>query len=65
MRFLHDLLPVGAQLGCLRSAMETSPAFDGVESSVVSMLRRWWVQQRPASSEDEKRCLESNELRAL
>ena len=54
LRVLHDLLLVGAQLGCLRSAMETSPWSDGVESSAVSMLRRSWVQQRPASSADKK-----------
>lgn len=43
--------------------METSPWSDGVESSIVSMLRPSWARQRPASSEDENWCLEGNELR--
>lgn len=63
LRGLYDLMPVGAQLGCLRSAMETGPWFDGVESSIVSMRRRSWARQRPASSEEENRCFEGNELR--
>lgn len=40
LRVLQDLIPVGARLGCLQSAMETSPWSEGVEPSIVSMLRR-------------------------
>ena len=66
LRGLEYLIAAGAQLGRLRSAMETGPWSDCVESSMMSMLRRlraWWAQQRSASSEDGTFCLEDSELR--
>lgn len=66
LRGLENLIAAGAQLGRLRSAMETSPWSDCVKSSMMSMLhclRAWWAQERSASSEDGTFCLEKNELR--
>ena len=63
LRALENLIAVGAQLGHLRSTMETGPWFDEAESSIVSMLHHSRAQQRLASSGDRSRCLESNEIR--